>query len=85
MGGVRISIARPFQLSNFINVSVDGGTDVAATGEGARGWRRGKGERVEEMRVLGGTGWKRELEASRRIMYNIIFYDISFWGALGYR
>lgn len=27
----------------------------------------------------------RELEASRRIMYNIIFYDISFWGALGYR
>lgn len=28
---------------------------------------------------------ERELEASRRIMYNIIFYDISFWGAPGYR
>lgn len=40
--------------------------------------REGEGERVE------GDG-REELEASRRIMYNIIFYDISFWGALGYR
>lgn len=47
MGGVRIyiyiSIARPFQLSNFINVSVGTvGTDVAATGAGGG---RGEGER----------------------------------------
>ena len=67
------------------------GTDVAATGAGEEEEEEKKKEREREREDRGGCGGFRrrgeewELEASRRIMYNIIFYDISFWGALGYR
>lgn len=53
-----ISIARPFQLSNFINVSVGTvGTDVAATGAGEEEEEIER-ERERGSRGMGGRSWK---------------------------